>query len=116
MPTSPPKPCTECGVLVHDGTQRCSAHKRPKWERRAAYKREAGRPLQRKRAALFAREPLCRACSRAGRVTVATIRDHIKPLAEGGTDTPDNEQPLCDDCHREKTLAEALRGRGGANV
>jgi 5-methylcytosine-specific restriction enzyme A len=103
-------------VLVRDGSQRCDAHKRPKWTKTAAYKRESGRALQRKRAALFAREPLCRTCSGKGLVTPATIRDHIKPLAEGGTDTPDNEQPLCDDCHREKTLAEALRGRGGANV
>jgi len=60
--------------------------------------------------------PLCEACQRHGRVTLATERDHRVPLAEGGTDDDDNIQALCADCHREKTLAEALRGRGGRKV
>jgi len=63
------------------------------------------------RADLFQRDPLCAECSRHGRVTLATQRDHIKPLAEGGADDETNEQGLCDDCHEEKSLAEALRGR-----
>ena len=63
------------------------------------------------RADLFLRSPLCVICDAKGMTTRATQRDHIIPLAEGGTDTTDNEQGLCDDCHREKSLAEALRGR-----
>ncbi|MDD2728311.1 HNH endonuclease signature motif containing protein [Malikia sp.] len=63
------------------------------------------------RAALFAREPLCTECSKHGRVTLATERDHIKPLAEGGADDDSNIQGLCHSCHESKSHAEALRGR-----
>lgn len=63
------------------------------------------------RANLFANNPLCAECERHGRVTLATQRDHIVPLAEGGLDDPSNEQGLCDACHEAKSLAEALRGR-----
>lgn len=70
------------------------------------------------RSALFTREPLCRECKRNGRVSLATQRDHVKPLAEGGADDETNEQGLCDECHEAKSLAEALRGRrgGGSKV
>lgn len=77
-----------------------------------------GRKLQRARQALFAEEPLCRPCRKAGRLVVATIRDHIIPIAEGGTDEPENTQPLCQGCSDVKTRAEAERGRqrqGGAS-
>ncbi len=76
-----------------------------------ATKRITGRKLQAMRAALFTRDPLCAECKRFGRVTLATLRDHITPLAEGGQDSDDNVQGLCHACHEGKTLAEALRGR-----
>jgi 5-methylcytosine-specific restriction protein A len=49
-------------------------------------------------------------CEAAGRVTLATQRDHIKPLAEGGADDQSNEQGLCHACHEGKSEAERLRG------
>lgn len=60
------------------------------------------------------REPLCRECWVHGRVTEATQVDHIVPLAEGGTNDPDNLQSLCHSCHSRKTAkAQAVaRGRG----
>lgn len=52
-----------------------------------------------------------------GRVTVATVVDHIKPLAHGGEDIDDNTRNLCDPCHAFVTaeqfgfdLAKAARG------
>jgi len=36
--------------------------------------------------------------------------DHIVPAAEGGTDSIDNGQGLCLDCHERKTQAERARG------
>ena len=63
------------------------------------------------RAALFAANPLCVECTRLGRVTLATQRDHIIPLCEGGADDSDNSQGLCDACHEGKSLAESLRAR-----
>jgi 5-methylcytosine-specific restriction protein A len=117
MPNAAPKPCTVCRVLVHDGTTRCAAHKPKAWlPTQRQVKRTTGRALQRQRQDLFQREPLCRKCSERGHVTLATIRDHIKPLAEGGTDDDENIQPLCTTCHDAKTAAESLRGRGGSNL
>lgn len=63
------------------------------------------------RKALFEREPLCAECLKHGRVTVATQRDHIVPLAEGGKDDDLNVQGLCAPCHDEKSQAESVRGR-----
>ncbi len=70
-----------------------------------------GRRLQAARAALFQRCPLCVACEAKGIVTAATQRDHIIPVEEGGEDSDDNTQALCDDCHEDKSLQERLRGR-----
>jgi 5-methylcytosine-specific restriction protein A len=113
MPICPPKPCSHpgCGVLVRDGSGRCQKHPKPKWAKPdTATKRVTGRKLQRMRAELFAANPLCAECSRHGRVKLATQRDHVTPLAEGGADEDGNVQGLCDDCHEAKSKAEAARG------
>lgn len=82
------------------------------WSKSAtAPPRRAGRWLQRARNRLFAAEPLCAECRRNGRVTIATQRDHIVPLFEGGTDDDENVQGLCDACHQAKTLREAARAK-----
>lgn len=114
MPYAAPKPCGHagCGVLVRGGGSRCSKHAHEAWVKRPeATKRVTGRRLQRMRNELFTADPLCAECQRAGRVTLASLRDHIKPLAEGGLDELSNTQGLCTDCHDAKTAAESLRGR-----
>src|SRR5687767_816814 len=106
------RPCLEprCPVLVERG--RCPAHDTSQaWQVTHGATRLRGEGLQRRRAELFAREPLCRVCKAAGRTKVATIRDHVVPLAEGGSDTEDNVQPLCRTCSDAKTREEAARGR-----
>jgi 5-methylcytosine-specific restriction protein A len=69
-----------------------------------------GTHLQRLRRQLFERQPLCVVCEADGRVTIATIRDHVVPLGEGGTDTDSNTQALCQSCSDRKTREEAKRG------
>ena len=54
-------------------------------------------------------EPLCRHCKAAGRVTVATVIDHIVPLAKGGSNDKSNYQPLCVACHDAKTADDFKR-------
>jgi 5-methylcytosine-specific restriction protein A len=49
-----------------------------------------------------------------GKAVLATIRDHITPLSEGGEDTESNVQPICADCHRKKTAEESKRGAARA--
>ncbi len=114
MPGRPAKPCTYpgCRALVRDGTSRCEKHALKPWSRTGPPpERIRGRKLQALRAALFVRQPLCEPCTKAGRVTLATIRDHRIPLAEGGRDDETNEQAICEACHDVKSQEEALRGR-----
>lgn len=99
-------------MLVRDGTGRCANHPKDVWAKPVtATKRVTGRKLQTMRAKLFTSNPLCVECERQGRVTLATQRDHIKPLAEGGQDVDDNVQGLCAACHDAKSKEESNRGR-----
>ncbi|MCO8580353.1 HNH endonuclease [Burkholderia multivorans] len=45
----------------------------------------------------------CRACGIALR---AGVVDHIKPLAQGGSNADENLQLLCKECHDDKTNAD----------
>ena len=65
-----------------------------------------GRRGQQLRKRRLAAEPLCRLCKAKGKVRAATVPDHIRPLAKGGTDTDDNIRCLCSDCHDEVTRQE----------
>ena len=69
-------------------------------------KRIRGRKLQRIRAQAFSEMPLCVKCKEQGRVTAAEELDHVTALCKGGTDTPDNRQPLCKACHKAKTAED----------
>lgn len=106
-----PCPTPGCPTLVRSG--RCAVHggERRLWQPRQPVVRIRGAELQRRRAELFAREPWCRPCAQAGRKTVATIRDHIVNLQDGGTEDESNIQPICDVCHEAKTRDEARRGQ-----
>lgn len=112
MPTAPRYGCRVPGCPHRNP---CPVHARllarPAWERPTPPPpRLRGRALQRRRARVFDREPLCVTCQAVGRVTLATILDHVIPLAEGGPDTEANTQPLCRPCHDAKSQAEAARG------
>ena len=82
----------------------------------AAGYRIRGRELQRIRAEHFRAHPLCVHClaKTPPRISVATDLDHTVALENGGTDTPDNRQGLCAECHETKTIKDnAVAGRGG---
>ena len=114
MPNAAARPCSHpgCGALVRDGSGRCEKHPKPQWEKKPTEtKRIGGRRRQALRAALFAADPLCAECQRQGRVTLAAERDHIVPLAEGGTEDASNTQGLCVPCHEKKSEAERQRAQ-----
>lgn len=69
-------------------------------------RRLRGRTNQTARRALFAKQPLCEICAKMGRISLATQRDHIVAIANGGKETPANTQALCDSCHSNKTLQD----------
>jgi len=62
-----------------------------------------GRKWQETRKFILTHEPLCRMCAAVGKRTKAYQIDHVTPLSEGGTNEPDNLQPLCIPCHVAKT-------------
>ena len=81
---------------------------RKPWQhkRQSATARGYGVEHRRLRKILLATEPICRECKGKGRVTVATIADHIVPLSKGGKTELSNYQPLCRECSDRKTLAD----------
>lgn len=108
---APMRPCPvpHCPNLVRGG--RCPQHTPEQthgWT--GDTERIRGRRLQALRHQLFMHEPLCRLCAAKGDTTIATIRDHIRSLAEGGTDEPENIQGLCRACSDQKTHLESARG------
>lgn len=75
--------------------------------KQSRHRRGYGREHVRLRAILLQTEPLCRLCKAKGRATPATIADHIVPIANGGAvHDLANMQPVCDPCHRDKTLRD----------
>lgn len=105
-----------CTVLLPRGVSRCAVHARAPWGSVQLPPRIRGRKLQRMRDQLFTMQPLCVHCLGQGKTAVATIRDHIIPLAEGGSDTVENTQPLCQECSDVKTQLEQLKGRSRARL
>lgn len=51
-----------------------------------------------------------RKCYICGAIGVPLERDHITPVAEGGTDDLDNCAPICKPCHKTKSTRERVRG------
>lgn len=120
MPVSAPKPCRHpgCGHLVRDGSGFCPDHKRARpgsfadKSRGTRHQRGYGAAWDALRKVVMQRDAgLCQPCRGDGRVTLATMVDHIKPRAEGGTDDLDNLQAICRECHARKTDVEKNRYR-----
>ena len=74
---------------------------------KSRHRRGYGRQHVQLREELLRQEPLCRICKAKGRITAATIADHIVSIAKGGAiHDVANLQPLCRPCHDRKTLTE----------
>lgn len=71
----------------------------------------AGRQLQRRRLAVWSRDPHCVACGRLVDMHEFEL-DHVVALVNGGADTADNCQVMCIECHKAKTRRD-LGGMGG---
>ena len=66
------------------------------------------------RNAVLQREPLCRECKAKGRLSVATVVDHID--GDPTNDRMENLQPMDAACHNRKTRAEQVeKSRGTGN-
>ena len=76
-----------------------------------------GRRLQRRRQLYRDRQPWCVVCASRGVHRPWTELDHTVAMENGGTDTDDNIQGLCDDCHAAKTAQDmGYKRRFGCDV
>jgi 5-methylcytosine-specific restriction protein A len=119
MPTKAPRACVHGGCAGYATTGNyCDLHRKALWAERNARpeirddKRFYDSAIwQSKRKAVLRLEPWCRECRRNGRVTPATMVDHIQGIRSGGARLSDsNLQPLCDACHAVKRSDES-RGK-----
>lgn len=111
MPYRPLKPCKCVGCANLTSGTYCDKHMR-------LYQLEKARPSAhargynsrwRKASKMFlSRHPLCVECQKQGRLTAATVVDHIIPHKGNQTLFWDenNWQPLCKRCHDVKTVKE----------
>lgn len=115
MPNKLKTPCAfpGCPELCEIGQQYCYRHQRQK---RSQYDKERGSAAKRgydtrwkKARALFLKEhPLCVKCLQEGKITLATVVDHIVPH-KGDYELfwdENNWQPLCKFHHDQKTAKE----------
>ena len=122
MPRKPLKPCrypgcpelTEdrfCPKYMKEYNRQYNREERPEYSRRL-YKTAR---WQRLRKRVLLEHPLCAGCERQGRVTKATVVDHIIPH-KGNPELfwdESNLQALCKSCHDRKTTREARWGEEG---
>jgi len=88
-PRAPPLPCRHPGCPALTPTGYCEKHpKSPAWHSSRPVDRPHGPRDQR----LRRRSSIANRSANAVSTLVATIRDHVRPLAEGGTDDADNIQ------------------------
>ena len=84
-------------------------------EGKTTAERGYGGRWQRARLSYLAKHPLCRMCEAQGKVTAATVVDHIVDHRGEQTlfwDSSGNWQPLCKPCHSAKTAADGGIGAG----
>lgn len=73
----------------------------------AATPRLRGRAGQKQRERRLQRTKyLCEDCIAEGRVTIASVVDHIIPLSKGGPDSDENTRNLCDDHNLRRTAEQ----------
>lgn len=113
MPIKPKKPCGKIGCRRLTTERYCEEHMREyrqqqDRERGTAHERGYNARWRKARVTYLKRNPLCRQCEAGGRITAATIVDHVIPH-RGDMDLfwdVDNWQTLCKPCHDRKTARE----------
>ena len=106
MPTKPKRPCKHPGCPQLTSGHYCELHvKMHIKDRASAFDRGYSSRWQKTSKRFLANHPFCAECERNGKLTPATIVDHIKP--HRGDEVlfwnEKNWQPLCKKCHDRKT-------------
>lgn len=107
------RPCKApmCSQFSEVGSQYCSKHKLlVNQERPNSYQRGYNSRWRKERKLFIERNPMCKICLEDGRVTMATVVDHIKPHKGDQRLFWDqnNWQALCETCHNRKTRTDDM--------
>ena len=117
MPRKPLKPCRYPGCPeLTEGTY-CPPHKKIMDAQYDARCRDRGaaefyhsKEWKRLRQNFLIENPFCVECRKAGKLTKATVVDHIVPIRQGGPALDENNlQSLCASCHGSKSIREGSR-------
>jgi len=109
MPRKPKRPCKHPGCPNLTEGDYCEVHAPlHRSDRESAGKRGYTSRWQKVSKAYLRKHPLCASCLKKGRVTKATVVDHIVPHRGNHQLFWDesNWQPLCKHCHDVKTMTE----------
>lgn len=117
MPHKPLKPCRYAGCPNLTDGYFCPIHKKMEDQKYNKYQRNQevqsfynSNAWRKLRARFLVEHPFCVECRKYGRLTKATIVDHIVPIRQGGPAMDeDNLQPLCWSCHSSKSIKEGSR-------
>jgi len=117
MPYKPRKPCSYPGCPNLTDERYCVVHKKLMEKQYDMYQRSKesasfyhSSAWRKKRADYLIEHPFCVECNRSGRLTKATVVDHVIPIRMGGELLEDsNLQALCASCHTRKSIKEGSR-------
>lgn len=117
MPRRPPKPCSYPGCPKLTNERYCPEHKKlmnaqydMRLRDRGAAEFYHSREWRRLRQNYLIEHPFCVECRKAGKLTKATVVDHVTPIRQGGPDLDENNlQALCASCHGSKSISEGSR-------
>ncbi len=119
MPYKPNHPCAYPGCPKLTRERYCPEHKKLMNAHYDARLRDRGvagfyhsREWKRLRQNFLIDHPFCVECHRHGRLTKATVVDHIVPIKTGGSALDENNlQSMCASCHGAKSIKEGSRFR-----
>ena len=117
MPYKPKKPCAYPGCPNLTSGRYCDAHKKltdaqydmrfRDNDARAFYHSREWKHLRQN---YLIEHPFCMECWKNGKLTKATVVDHIVPIKQGGVALDEsNLQSLCASCHGSKSISEGSR-------
>ncbi len=117
MPYKPKRPCSYPGCPNLTEGRYCVEHKKLMAQQYDKHQRSKestafynSSEWRKKRANYLIEHPFCVECWKYGRLTKATVVDHIIPIRMGGALLEDeNLQALCPSCHTRKSILEGSR-------
>lgn len=117
MPYRPKKPCSYPGCPKLTNERYCPEHKKimnAQYDARIRDRDAAefyhSKEWKRLRQGFLLEHPFCEECWRNGKLTKASVVDHIVPIKQGGPALDENNlQALCVSCHSRKSVIEGSR-------